>query len=78
MTPSEDTQRPNRLRELRQEAGEQTYDLAVLIRRDPSVIHRYENGLTNIPLDILRQLAGHYDVSADYLLGWSDKRKAAA
>jgi transcriptional regulator with XRE-family HTH domain len=79
MTPAEQSAKPkNRLRELRQEKGEETYDLAVLIRRDPSVITRYENGLTNIPLQILAQLCEHYDVSADFLLGWSDKRRKAA
>jgi transcriptional regulator with XRE-family HTH domain len=70
--------RPNRLRELREEKGEKPYELAVVIKRDPSVIYRYEVGLTNIPLDILQQLTAHYEVSAEYLLGWSDKRRKAA
>jgi transcriptional regulator with XRE-family HTH domain len=70
--------RPNRLRELREEKGEKPYELAVVIRRDPSVIYRYEVGLTNIPLDVLQLLTKHYGVSAEYLLGWTDKRRKAA
>ncbi len=34
----------------------------------------YESGCSRIPIKYIVILAKHYDVSADYILGMSDKR----
>ena len=39
------------------------------------VYRRYEKGIRTIPVDCLIALALLYDVSTDYLLGLTDKKK---
>ncbi|WP_448919064.1 helix-turn-helix domain-containing protein [Eubacterium sp.] len=36
--------------------------------------YRYENGLRDIPTDILIKLSKYYNVSVDYILGLTDKK----
>lgn len=68
----------NRLRELRERHDLKLYDIAVLIRRDPSVIYRYEVGETAVPNDVMRLLAKRYEVSVEYLMGWDTEPLEAA
>lgn len=65
------TRWPNRLRELRLEHGLKLYDVAALVRYDPSAIQRWETGETaTIPDEIKLLLADHYGVSVEYLMRW--------
>ena len=65
---------PQRLRALRREANEVQEDLAAVIEKDRAMISNFERGLLDPMLDDLVKIARHYNVSPDYLLGWSDVR----
>ena len=63
-----------RLRQLRQDAGEKQTDLQEALHCSQGMVSAYENG-REPPFDMLLSIAGHYNVSTDYLLGLSsDKR----
>lgn len=64
-----------RLRELRQERQEKQADVAKAIGVSTPGYAPYEKG-REPPYRVLRSLARHYDVSADYLIGLIDTRKA--
>jgi ribosome-binding protein aMBF1 (putative translation factor) len=64
-------EQPNRLREARQARDWKTYDVAHLLRRDPSMIRRYERGETPVPEEVWRTLADEWNVSVDWLMGRS-------
>lgn len=76
---------PNRLREMREQAGLKVYDIAAMVRRDPSTVLAWERSESQVPDQIKLQLAAYYNVTAAYLMGWEDepdgngrKQKAAA
>lgn len=64
---------PTRLRVLYEAAGMKRYDVAALLRRDQSMVYRYELGLTPIPQEHLRTLTARFDVTVEYLLGWEEE-----
>jgi transcriptional regulator with XRE-family HTH domain len=72
----------NRLRELREARGLKLYDIAALLRVDPSTVNRWETGrVSNVPDDAKLALARFFDVSVAHLMGWdrdSDSDSKAA
>ena len=61
-----------RLIALREEQGETQQQLADAIGITRQTLSRYEIGMRTMGVDILAELAKHFVVSADFLLGLSD------
>ena len=61
-----------RIKELREQAGEKQEELGEMIFSSQTAISLYENGRTKPNVDTLTAIATHYNVSADYLLGLTD------
>lgn len=59
----------NRLRELREGRGEKVIDLVPVVRKDTSIIRRYESGDVGMSTEVLSLLAEHYGVTMEHLLG---------
>lgn len=64
----------NRLISLRKERGLTQEDLANLIHKKRSTVSGYETEGKEPDLDTVCWLANYFDVSTDYLLGYSDER----
>jgi transcriptional regulator with XRE-family HTH domain len=64
-----------RLRDLREEAGEDRKTLADFLGVSVSQVSEMENGRKGTTMERLVLLCEHYKVSADYLLGLSDKKE---
>ena len=62
-----------RIRALRDSIGVSQKELGELLGIPQQSINRYENKLTNLPLELLVKYADYFDVSADYLLGRTKK-----
>ena len=62
-----------RLRDLREEHDKTQQDIADILGTSQTMYARYERGANELPLRHLLTLAEYYGVSADYLLGRSDK-----
>ncbi len=65
-----------RLREARVAVGESQADLAEAIGVKATQVSEMESGKKGTTLERLVVLCRHYHVSADYLLGLSDRREA--
>jgi transcriptional regulator with XRE-family HTH domain len=63
-----------RIVELREERGETQQELADAIGITRQSLSRYEIAARTINVDVLGELAKHFNVSADYLLGLTDVR----
>ena len=63
----------NRLRELRQEIGWKQDDLAKLLSVERAAISKLETGKTPLTDERIIFLCDYFNVSADYLLGRTDK-----
>ena len=64
-----------RIRDLREDADKTQIEIAEYLHMQRSVYRRYESGEREIPVWVVIKLAELYDVSTDYLLGLSDKRR---
>lgn len=64
-----------RLRELRKEKGLKQSDVALFIDSTPQAIANYELGKREPGIKQLILLADFFDVSIDYLVGRTDKKK---
>ena len=62
-----------RLRDLREDHDKTQRDIADILGTSQTMYARYERGANELPLRHLLTLAEYYGVSADYLLGRSDK-----
>ena len=62
-----------RLRDLREDHDKTQQDIADVLGTSQTRYARYERGANELPLRHLLTLADYYGVSADYLLGRSDK-----
>ena len=63
-----------RIKDLREDNDKTQKELAeYLVMKQPQY-YRYENGLRDIPTDILIKLSKYYNVSVDYILGLTDKK----
>lgn len=64
-----------RIRDLREDADKTQVEIAEYLHMQRSVYRRYESGEREIPTWAVIKLAKLYDVTTDYLLGLSDKRR---
>ncbi len=64
-----------RLEDLREDNDMTQQEIADLLHCQREVYRRYEKGLREIPVSYAIILAKHYNVSVDYLLSVSDKKK---
>ena len=64
-----------RLEELRTDSDKTQQQIADLLNCPREVYRRYEKGIREIPVWALLKLADHYDVSTDYILGRTNKKK---
>lgn len=62
----------HRIKELRIEAQSTQKELAQLLNVSQNTYSQYENGKRQIPIEVLIQLARHYEVSTDYILNLTD------
>ncbi len=63
-----------RIRELRLEKGMTQWHLARKLNFGCSAISNYENGRNQPNIETLKKLASVFEVSLDYLTGFSDER----
>lgn len=69
MTERATTKHENRLRELREAAGDSRAQVAVALgQKSHKPVERWENGDADIPIYHARKLADRYRVSLSYLL----------
>ena len=64
-----------RIRDLREDEDKTQVEIAEYLHMQRSVYRRYESGEREIPTWAVIKLAKLYDVTTDYLLGLSDKRR---
>lgn len=65
----------NRLKQLRKENGLSQLDLGVILDIPQNLISNYERGKRNPNLTTIKKLATYFNVSIDYLVGFSDERQ---
>lgn len=63
-----------RLEDLRVDADKTQKEIAEVLDCQREVYRRYEKGVSELPVWALIKLAKYYGVSADYILGLTDKR----
>ena len=64
-----------RIRDLREDKDLTQQQIAMLLNTSQTVYSRYERNERNLPIDFLIQLCKFYNVSADYILGFTNKKK---
>ena len=64
-----------RLEDLRIDHDRTQQDIADILFCKREVYRRYEKGLRELPLSYAIKLADYYNVSLDYLVGRSDKKR---
>ncbi|MGN0531234.1 MAG: helix-turn-helix domain-containing protein [Eubacterium sp.] len=64
-----------RIRDLREDNDKTQTEIASYLGMKQPQYYRYENGLRDIPSDILIKLADYYKVSVDYMLGRTNNPK---
>lgn len=65
---------PN-IRNLREDKDKTQIQLAEYLHIKQTTYSKYELGKVNIPIEVFLKLADYYDVSVDYLLGRTSKKK---
>lgn len=65
---------PN-IRNLREDNDKTQTELADYLNVKQTTYSKYELGKINIPIEVFIKLADYYDVSVDYLLGRTIKKK---
>lgn len=63
-----------RFKELREEKGISKSELSKTIKVHIDVINSIENGY-NAPIEVLKKYAVYFDVTSDYILELTDKKK---
>lgn len=64
----------NRIAELRKEKRMNQISLALKLNVSQKIISAYENGKNEPSIDLLMRMADLFNVSIDYLIGYSDSR----
>lgn len=64
-----------RIRDLREDNDKTQQEIADLLGTSQTMYARYERGANEMPLRHLFKLCQYYRVSADYILGLTDKRQ---
>ena len=65
----------HRIRDLREDKDLTQKQMGVILSCSQRVYSNYERGELDIPTEILIKLANYYDVSVDYLLNRTNKKK---
>lgn len=63
-----------RIRDLREDSDRTQKQIAEVLGTSQTMYARYERGANEIPVHHLVKLCDFYNVSADYILGRSDKK----
>ncbi len=63
-----------RIRDLREDHDKTQWDIANVLGTSQTMYARYERGANEMPIRHLLVLCRYYRVSADYILGLSDKK----
>ena len=63
-----------RIRDLREDSDKTQQQIADILGTSQTMYARYERGANELPLRHLLTLCHYYGVSADYILGLSDKK----
>lgn len=64
-----------RVRDLREDADWTQEQVAKILGKQTTTYRRWESGETEIPTHIIKNLCEIYDVSADYMLGFTNEKK---
>lgn len=64
-----------RLKELREDSDLRQNDIALYLHIRQNTYSQYENGLRQIPVEMLISLASFYNTSVDYILGITNEKK---
>ena len=64
-----------RLRDLREDHDKTQQDIANILQTSQTMYARYERGANELPIRHLIKLHELYNVSADYILGISNKKR---
>lgn len=64
-----------RIKELREDNDKTQNELADFLGVTQTNYSKYELGKINVPIEIFIKLADYYDVSVDYLVGRTSKKK---
>ena len=64
-----------RIRDLREDADLTQQQVAAILGTSQTMYARYERGANELPIHHLLKLCELYQVSADYILGLTDRRK---
>ena len=65
---------PN-IRNLREDNDKLQKELAEYLNIKQTTYSKYERGAINVPVEVFIKLADYYDVSIDYLVGRTRKKK---
>ena len=65
----------SRIRDLREDNDETQEQVAKKLHQYTTTYRRWETGETEIPTHMLKELCKIYNVSADYILGFTDEKK---
>lgn len=64
-----------RMKNLREDKDLKQEAIAITLKITRQQYQLYESGKRKLPIDMLMQLCKFYDVSADYILGFTDNYK---
>lgn len=64
-----------RVRDLREDADWTQEQVAKILGKQTTTYKRWESGETEIPTHIIKKLCELYNVSADYMLGFTNEKK---
>ncbi len=71
---TKDMQYYQRLRDLREDKDKTQAEIARIIKTTQGYYSKYELGIRELPLHHLITLCMYYDVSADYILGFTNTK----
>lgn len=64
---------PNRIKELREDRDITQWEVAEYLQVAQNTYCNYENGVREIPIELLIRLSRFYKVNVEYLLGLTDQ-----
>lgn len=64
-----------RIRDLREDNDMKQSEIAMILKTTQRVYSRYETGINEMPIRHIITLCRYYNVSADYILGFTDEPK---
>lgn len=68
-------QYPQRLKDIREDHDLKQSELAIVLKTARTYYGEYERGKRPLPIEHLITLCRYYNVSADYILGFTDEPK---